>query len=189
MSVKSTSPIRGVAHWSQFMEIGASSQSECPVTDRREPKSSLNFAHCPVALLGRAMSLQFSILKVLAGQPAGRATVADINRTITLLSGPEWTARMRGLSARAPDLDIFGSGYVRREDTGWQLTEAGYAFLAAIEMPAPIEEEAIARPNVIVTLAPAIHQRVEPPRLVANNRTARRRLRGKRLRENRSAVA
>jgi hypothetical protein len=139
-------------------------------------------------VVGRAMSLQFAILKVLAGQPHGRATVADINRTITLLSCPEWTARMKRLSALAPDLDIFGSRYVQREDTGWQLTEAGYAFLAAIDRPVPIEQEAIAKPEVIVTLAARVHQRAEPARLVPNNRRARRRLRGKRLAD-RSAVA
>jgi hypothetical protein len=88
-----------------------------------------------VASLGRAVSLQFSILKVLAGQPGGRATVADLNRYITLLSCPEWTARMKRLSALAPDLDIFGSRYVLRDVAGWQLTEAGHAFLAALEMP------------------------------------------------------
>jgi hypothetical protein len=82
------------------------------------------------------VSLQFSILKVLAGQPGGRATVADLNRYITLLSVPEWTARMKRLSARAPELDIFGSRYVARDDAGWQLTEAGHSFLAAVEMPA-----------------------------------------------------
>jgi hypothetical protein len=48
----------------------------------------------------------------------------------------ERTARMKRLSALAPDLDIFGSRYVLRDDAGWQLTEAGHAFLAAIERPA-----------------------------------------------------
>lgn len=140
--------------------------------------------------LGRAMSLQFSILKVLAGQPAGRATVAELNRTITLLSGPEWTARMRRLSALAPDLDIFGSGYVRREEGGWQLTDAGTVFLAALEMPAPIKQEAIALPQVIVTPpAATARQKAEPLRLVVSNRRARRRIRGKRHVADRPAVA
>lgn len=135
------------------------------------------------------MSLQFAILKVLAGQPDGRAAVADINRTIALLSCPEWTARMKRLSALAPDLDIFGSRYVCREDTGWQLTDAGYAFLAASEMPAAIAEQAAAQPEVIVTPAAAVQQRAEPPRLVASNRWARRRIRGQRRMGGRSAVA
>jgi hypothetical protein len=125
------------------------------------------------------VSLQFSILKVLAGQPSGRATVADLNRYITLLSVPEWTARMKHLSVRAPDLDIFGSGYVLRDDAGWLLTEAGHSFLAAIEMPAPANHDQEIRPlEVIVALAPA-GQSAPPLRLVADNRRVRRRARAK----------
>lgn len=123
------------------------------------------------------MSLQFSILKVLAGQPSGRATVATLNRYITLLSCPEWTARIKRLSALAPDLDIFGSRYVLRDDAGWQLTEAGHAFLAATERPASAtrdqEIEAIVAPTpVCQSSAPLL-------RLVADNRRGRRRARAK----------
>jgi hypothetical protein len=135
------------------------------------------------------VSLQFSVLKILAGQPDGRATVVDLNRYITLLSGPEWTARMKRLSVRAPDLDIFSSRYVLRDDAGWQLTEAGYAFLAAVEMPAlttPGEE--ITPPEVIVMVqAPARQSPAPPLRLVINNPRGRRRTRGNRA--NRFAVA
>jgi hypothetical protein len=139
---------------------------------------------------GRAVSLQFTILKVLAGQPGGRATVVDLNRTITLLSGPEWTARMKRLAARAPDLDIFSSCYVVRDDAGWQLTEAGQAFVATIEMPARATPEQIALPEIIVTLSgPARHSSAPPLRLVADNRPARRRARGRDHLADRSAVA
>ena len=135
------------------------------------------------------MSLQFSILKVLAGQPDGRATVADLNRYITLLSCPEWTARMKRLSALAPDLDIFGSSYVLRDDAGWQLTEAGYAFIAAVQMPVlamPAEE--ITPPEIIVIVqAPARQSPAPPLRLVIDNRRGRRRTRDNRA--NRFAVA
>jgi hypothetical protein len=96
---------------------------------------------------------------------------------------------MKRLSALAPDLDIFGSRYVLRDDAGWQLTEAGHAFLAAIEMPAlatPAEE--ITRPEVIVTLQAPAHQLPAPPlRLVIDNPRQRRRARGNRA--NRFAVA
>jgi hypothetical protein len=134
------------------------------------------------------VSLQFSILKVLAGQPGGRATVADLNRYITLLSVPEWTARMRRLSALAPDLDIFGSRYVSRDDAGWQLTEVGYAFLAAVEMPVPATSEQITSPEIIVTVSASARQSPAPPlRLVIDNRPGRRRTRDNRA--NRFAVA
>ena len=136
------------------------------------------------------MSLQFSILKVLAGQPDGRATVADLNRYITILSCPEWTARMKRLSALAPDLDIFGSRYVLRDDAGWQLTEAGAAFLAALDeiraVATPAEE--ITPPEVIVIVqAPARQSPAPPLRLVIDNPRGRGRTRGNRA--NRSAVA
>lgn len=94
---------------------------------------------------------------------------------------------MKRLSARAPDLDIFSSRYVLRDDAGWQLTEAGYAFLAAVEMPAlatPAEE--ITPPEVMVQ-APARQSPAPPLRLVIDNPRGRRRTRGNRA--NRFAVA
>jgi hypothetical protein len=133
------------------------------------------------------VSLQFSILKVLAGQPSGRATVPDLNRYITLLSCPEWTARMKRLSLLAPDLDIFGSRYVLRDDAGWQLTEAGHAFLAALEMPASPDRE-FTQLEVILAPAPTYQPSAPPLRLLADDRRRRRRARAK-DRTNRSRVA
>jgi hypothetical protein len=135
------------------------------------------------------VSLQFSILKVLAGQPDGRATVPDLNRTITLLSCPEWTARMKRLSALAPDLDIFGSQYVLRDDAGWQLTEAGQAFLATLEMPAQVTPEQTPSPEIIVTLSVPRQSSATPLRLVADNPRKKRGARGDHHTSNRSAVA
>jgi hypothetical protein len=137
--------------------------------------------HCAgCVILGRAVSLQFSVLKILEGQPDGRATLADLNRYITLLSGPEWTARMKRLSARAPDLDIFSSSYVLRDDAGWQLTEAGNAFIAAIEIPVPATSEQIASLEIVVTVSAAVRQTPAPPlRLVVDNPLGGRRARGK----------
>jgi hypothetical protein len=129
------------------------------------------------------VSLQFSILKVLAGQIDGRATVVNLNRYITLLSGPEWTGRMKRLADRAPNLDIFGSSYVLRDDAGWQLTQAGYAFLTAVEMAAlPTPAEQIMPEVIVMVQAPA---RQSPPpslRLVIDNPRGRRRTRGNRAR-------
>jgi hypothetical protein len=39
------------------------------------------------------------------------------------------------LAARAPELDIFSSGYVLREPSGWQITQKGREFLILIEAP------------------------------------------------------
>ena len=84
------------------------------------------------------MSFQLTILKVLAGHPEGRASLADLKQYVTVLScsGADWTKRMKRLAARAPGLDIFSSGYVLRDAAGWQVTEAGRAFRASIETPA-----------------------------------------------------
>jgi hypothetical protein len=119
------------------------------------------------------VSLQFSILKVLAGQPDGRATVPDLNRYITLLSCPEWTARMKRLSARAPDLDIFGSRYVLRDEAGWQLTQAGHAFLASTEDPIPaMQDPDVVAVQVILTPTPRRQPATPALRLVAHNQKA-----------------
>jgi hypothetical protein len=42
---------------------------------------------------------------------------------------------MKRLAARAPELDIFSSGYVLREPSGWQITATGRDFLISIETP------------------------------------------------------
>lgn len=81
------------------------------------------------------MSLQITILKVLASHNSGRATLASLNRDVAILSasGPEWNARIKRLAARVAAIDIFGSGYVLRDAEGWQITEAGRKFLDALE--------------------------------------------------------
>jgi hypothetical protein len=108
---------------------------------------------------------------------------------------------MKRLSARAPDLDIFGASYVVRDAAGWQLTETGAAFLAGLEMPAAATHEQttheqttqttheqITSPEIIVTV-PAPARQSPPPqlRLVADNPA--RRARGKDHRSSRPAVA
>jgi hypothetical protein len=42
---------------------------------------------------------------------------------------------MKRLAIRAPELDIFSSGYVLREPSGWQITAKGRDFLILIETP------------------------------------------------------
>jgi hypothetical protein len=87
---------------------------------------------------GIAVSLQISILKILAGQPDGSASQAEIKRYLAVLvaSGPEWTTRMKRLSACAPHIDIFGQHLVELNNLGWTITDNGRAFLAALELPA-----------------------------------------------------
>jgi hypothetical protein len=95
------------------------------------------------------VSIQITTLKVLAGHPRGRATHADVTRSVAILmsSGADWSDRMKRLAARAPDLSIFSSGYVIRDDSGWQITDAGRAFLTSIE--AATCETTVIEPEIV----------------------------------------
>ena len=99
------------------------------------------------------MSFQITILKVLAGHPDGRASLADLTRYVAILSssGADWSNQMKRLSARAPNLDIFTSGYVLRHASGWQITDAGLEFLKSIEAPA---RELVIEPAAPVPVVP-----------------------------------
>ena len=83
------------------------------------------------------MSFQITVLKVLAGHPQGHAPLADLKHYVAVLScsGVDWSQRMKRLAARAPELDIFSSGYVLREPSGWRITAKGRGFLISIETP------------------------------------------------------
>ena len=89
------------------------------------------------------MSFQITVLKVLAGHPEGHASLEDLKLYVAVLtcSGADWSQRMKRLAARAPELDIFSSGYVQREPSGWQITAEGREFLISIE--APLAEPAL----------------------------------------------
>jgi hypothetical protein len=55
------------------------------------------------------LSFAVSILKILYGQPEGRAPTSRIKDYLEIFytSGSEWMARTKALAARAPGLDIF----------------------------------------------------------------------------------
>jgi hypothetical protein len=120
---------------------------------------------------GRTVSFQITILKVLAGHPEGRASVADLTRCVSILmsSGSEWTNRTKRLAARAPQLDIFGKAFVLRDDRGWQITDIGRQFLDSIEAAPPAayqeqqpENAAVAPTTTVILLQPLL-------RLVVDN--------------------
>ena len=81
------------------------------------------------------MSIQVAILKVLASHGNGRATLASLKRDIVVLtaSGGDWNARLKRLAARVQAIDIFGSGYVLRDNEGWEITAEGRDFLHVLE--------------------------------------------------------
>lgn len=103
------------------------------------------------------MSIQVAILKVLASHGNGRATLASLKRDIVILtaSGGDWSARLKRLAGRVPSIDIFGSGYVRRDHEGWEITAAGRDFLCALEAVTQDNQTAeIDQPASLVSEAP-----------------------------------
>ena len=125
------------------------------------------------------MSFQITVLKVLAGHPEGRASIADLRRAVGILisSGPDWTDRTKRLAARAPGLDIFSQSLVLRDADGWQITDAGRVLLASIETLVPSAPESEQAPEAVATAAPAPILLAPPIRLVHVNRRRQRRRR------------
>ena len=113
------------------------------------------------------MSFQITVLKVLAGHPEGRASIADLTRYVSILisSGTDWTNRTKRLAARAPKLDIFADSFVLRDDNGWHITDGGRQFLASLEAPLPIAAEPVQAPEVKQPRSSALPKL----RLVVNN--------------------
>lgn len=118
------------------------------------------------------MSFQITILKVLAGYPEGRARVADLTRDVSILmsSGSDWANRTKRWAARSPKLDIFGSAFVLRDDSGWQITDMGRQFLGSLEAPLPAAHYQEQRCEVTTAVAPTALAPVQPViRLVVDN--------------------
>jgi hypothetical protein len=115
-----------------------------------------------------------SIVKVLSSYPDGRATLAALNADLKILagSGRDWTARMKRLAARAPDLDIFSQALVVRDAQGWQLTAAGFEFLGRIEMGPAVASEPVAAEVPDVKIAA---DRPRAPLVLIGRKTRRRR--------------
>lgn len=110
------------------------------------------------------MSLQIAILKVLASYPDGRATVAEMKADLAILAGagPEWSDRLRRLAVRAPNLDVFGQGFIVRNSAEWRLTDAGRTMLRQLE--APDQAIAPAEPEIAAVTAKAV--KAPPPIVV-----------------------
>jgi hypothetical protein len=116
------------------------------------------------------VSFQITVLKVLAGHPEGRASLADLTRYVSILisSGTDWTNRTKRLAARAPKLDIFADLFVLRDANGWHITEGGRRFLASLEAPLPIVTPPVQAPQAEMTKEPLSPAR-PTLRLIVNN--------------------
>ena len=102
------------------------------------------------------VSFQITILKVLAGHPGGRVSLAELKRAVAILitSGPDWTDPTKRLAMRAPGLDIFSQSFVLRDDAGWLITDAGRAFLVSLEVPIQMNAPDEQPPEDLVTPVP-----------------------------------
>ncbi|WP_035977980.1 hypothetical protein [Bradyrhizobium sp. th.b2] len=129
------------------------------------------------------MSFQLTVLKVLAGQSAGRASVADLRNAVAILmnSGRDWTDRMKRLIEHAPDLNIFAAKFVLRDEAGWEITEDGRIFLAALETAVAVRRSPLRSVVDAPTSEPAAPGVTDAARLSdpPRNRRRTRRRRGK----------
>jgi hypothetical protein len=127
--------------WRRISQPGVSFQS---LKKAREPRGEIpslppslsRGAIFWIAVEVATVSFQVTILKVLAGQPEGYLSLADLRNNVAILisSGPDWTNRTKRIAARTPGLDIFSQGMVLRSSGGWQITNAGRAFLIESEV-------------------------------------------------------
>jgi len=103
------------------------------------------------------VSFQITVLKVLAGHPGGHVSIAGLRHAVCILmsSGKDWTDRTKRLAARAPSLDIFSQSFVVRDDAGWQITDAGRAFLASVETPIQTSVENEQPAEAVATAVPS----------------------------------
>ena len=93
--------------------------------------------HCSVCFervtRHNAMSVQLGILYILASRENGFATIASINADVRMLSGPDWSRKLRSLAARTRPINLFSDGFVTRDNQGWRITDAGRQFIESLE--------------------------------------------------------
>jgi hypothetical protein len=75
---------------------------------------------------------KLAILKVLAKQPGGRATLDEVRREAGRIVSSLDQVELKRFNAIG-DVDICHSGLVLRDDAGWQITDAGLALLDRLE--------------------------------------------------------
>jgi hypothetical protein len=85
------------------------------------------------------MSVQLGILYVLSSHPEGTASIASINADVRVLSGHDWSRKLRELARRTGPINLFKDGLVVREAGGWRITAAGRDLLASLKANATEE--------------------------------------------------
>lgn len=96
----------------------------------------------------------------------------DLKRDVSILMscGSEWTDRIKRLAAGVPQLDIFGSAYVLRDDRGWQITDSGRQLLDSLEAPCTVTYDQKQRSEADGATASMMPTPIQPAlRLVVDN--------------------
>jgi len=88
------------------------------------------------------MSIQLGILHILSSHPDGMASIASINADVCMLSGADWSRKLRELAKRTGPINLFTDGLVTREAGGWRITAAGRDLIASLDTAAPNEANA-----------------------------------------------
>src|SRR3954454_24905332 len=80
-------------------------------------------------------NFKLTVLNVLTASAEGSATLDELRRDVPIILADkietEQLKRFRALG----DIDIFQSGLLFRNDTGFEITEAGFALLQSLESP------------------------------------------------------
>src|SRR3954463_8259598 len=80
-------------------------------------------------------NFKLTVLNVLAASAGGGATLAELRRDVPIILADKIeTEQLRRFRALG-DIDIFQSGLLFRNDTGFEITEAGLALLQSLENP------------------------------------------------------
>jgi len=83
---------------------------------------------------GVALRLQVAILKILAAQADGEASVSSLARDLTILMTSK--ERQPQAAPRSLSAALFVDGLVERPGKGrWRISPAGRAYLRALESP------------------------------------------------------
>jgi hypothetical protein len=94
------------------------------------------------------MSLQLGILHILASHPDGMASIASINADVCILSGSDWSRKLRDLARRSGPINLFADGLVVREAGGWRITSAGRDLIASLDAN-PLEEAGLPKLRLV----------------------------------------
>jgi hypothetical protein len=75
----------------------------------------------------------------LSAYRGGRASFQSLKADLAVLISREWLARMQVLDVKAGPVSLFTDGLAVREQSGWAITDVGYAFLNALEQDRPTD--------------------------------------------------